>query len=190
MLELLIRMIGAKSLRNYLRDGWNLFDLIIVVLSLIPFDLLFAGGGGLGQAVLALRVFRMIRVMRLIQGRPQLRRIIDTVFKTIPVIIDIAILLVIILYIYSVIGSFLFKGDDWQNVFSSMLVMFSVLVVDGWNEINRGLMPENPYLALGGHLREGGNFLNFHGLTQLTASLWPFLALVYLGATSRTQRDG
>jgi VanZ family protein len=44
------------------------------------------------------------------------------------------------------------------------------------------LLPENPYFALGQTLLRNGNFLNFHGLTQLTANLWPFLALAYLSA--------
>lgn len=44
------------------------------------------------------------------------------------------------------------------------------------------LMPENPYLYLGRRLLNQGNFLNFHGLTQLVASLWPFAALAYLSA--------
>ncbi len=44
------------------------------------------------------------------------------------------------------------------------------------------LLPENPYFVLDGALQQSGNFLNFHGLTQLTANLWPFLALAYLSA--------
>jgi len=44
------------------------------------------------------------------------------------------------------------------------------------------LLPENPYFVAGQTLLQPGNFLNFHGLTQLTANLWPFLALAYLSA--------
>lgn len=44
------------------------------------------------------------------------------------------------------------------------------------------LMPENPYLGNGHAVLNRGNFLNFHGLTQLVASLWPFVALAYLSA--------
>ena len=44
------------------------------------------------------------------------------------------------------------------------------------------LMPENPYLAVGQRLLDHGNFLNFHGLTQFVAGVWPFLALAYLSA--------
>lgn len=44
------------------------------------------------------------------------------------------------------------------------------------------LIPENPYLLADQRLLGHGNFLNFHGLTQLAATLWPFLALGYLSA--------
>lgn len=44
------------------------------------------------------------------------------------------------------------------------------------------LMPENPYLQYSQRLTKASNFLNFHGLTQLVDSLWPFAALAYLCA--------
>ncbi|NTV10778.1 MAG: VanZ family protein [Zoogloea sp.] len=44
------------------------------------------------------------------------------------------------------------------------------------------LAPDNPYLMTDVVLIKQGNFLNFHGLTQLSASLWPFIALAYLFA--------
>ncbi len=44
------------------------------------------------------------------------------------------------------------------------------------------LMPENPYLPYSQRLTTYSNFLNFHGLTQLADSLWPFVALAYLSA--------
>ncbi|NMG75392.1 VanZ family protein [Aromatoleum diolicum] len=44
------------------------------------------------------------------------------------------------------------------------------------------LLPENPYFQVGQQMLQQGNFLNFHGLTQLSANLWPFLALAYLSA--------
>ena len=42
------------------------------------------------------------------------------------------------------------------------------------------LMPDNPYLENTLHIWQQGHFLNFNGLTRLTSSLWPFLALPWL----------
>jgi len=44
------------------------------------------------------------------------------------------------------------------------------------------LLPHNPYFLLEHSLLRQGNFLNFHGVTQLVATAWPFLALAYLSA--------
>ena len=52
------------------------------------------------------------------------------------------------------------------------------------------LAPENPFLPSDVTLIQRGNFLNFHGLTQLTASLWPFVTFAYLGLLgASTPRD-
>ena len=52
------------------------------------------------------------------------------------------------------------------------------------------LAPENPFLPSDITLIRQGNFLNFHGLTQLTASLWPFITFAYLGLLgASTPRD-
>ncbi|HOY01371.1 VanZ family protein [Zoogloea sp.] len=53
------------------------------------------------------------------------------------------------------------------------------------------LAPDNPFLPSDATLIRQGNFLNFHGLTQLSASLWPFITFIYLGALgASSQRDG
>lgn len=59
----------------------------------------------------------------------------------------------------------------------SMLAGMALLV--GTALVN--LAPENPFLPSDAELIRQGNFLNFHGLTQLTASLWPFITFAYLG---------
>lgn len=52
------------------------------------------------------------------------------------------------------------------------------------------LAPENPFLPSDAALIQRGQLLNFHGLTQLTASLWPFVTFAYLGLLgASTPRD-
>ena len=47
------------------------------------------------------------------------------------------------------------------------------------------LMPDNPYLEDSLRVWQQGHFLNFNGLTRLTSSLWPFLALPWLMLSRR-----
>ena len=76
MIEILIRFIGEKEKKNFFKDGWNIFDTIIVVLSLVPI--------GASSSVFVARLLRIIRVLRIITVIPAFRNIIDSLIKTIP----------------------------------------------------------------------------------------------------------
>lgn len=59
-----------------------------------------------------------------------------------------------------------------QQALAALALLFATVLVN--------LAPENPYLANTWQTWNPGQFLNFHGLTRLVASLWPFLALPWL----------
>ncbi len=61
-----------------------------------------------------------------------------------------------------------------QHALAGMALLAATLLAN--------LIPENPYQLADPRLLDRGNFLNFHGLTQVVASLWPFVALAYLSA--------
>lgn len=61
-----------------------------------------------------------------------------------------------------------------QHALAGMTLLASTALVN--------VMPDNPYLLYNQRLTSFSNFLNFHGLTELTDSLWPFVALAYLSA--------
>ena len=58
VIEILIRFIGEKEKKNFFKDGWNIFDTIIVAISLIPIPN--------NSSYLVLRLLRIFRVLRLI----------------------------------------------------------------------------------------------------------------------------
>lgn len=149
LLEIIAKMIALQSFTKFFKDGWNIFDFIIVSMSLIPFDLIFSGDGEhAGVIILVSRILRVFRVLRLINSRPELRKIIDTVFKALPAIVDVALLLFIVLYIYSVIGSFLFYEIDpqkWGNFLTSALTLFGVLTYEGWVTVMEDTMKVYPW---------------------------------------------
>ena len=62
VIEILIRFIGEKDKKNFLKDGWNVFDTIIVAISLIPIPN--------NSSFLVLRLLRIFRVLRLISVIP------------------------------------------------------------------------------------------------------------------------
>ena len=130
LIEILIKMSAEENLRDFFKDGWNIFDFVIVVVTLIPLE-------NSTMAAVA-RLFRIFRVLRLITSRPELKKIIDMLIGAIPSIIDIVILMFIIFYIYAIIGNFLFEDAPsglWSNFLIAMLTLFRILTFEGWSEV-------------------------------------------------------
>lgn len=127
LVEILIRMAAEKRLRDFFRKGWNIFDFLIVTASLIPMDD--------SEMVLLARLLRIFRVLRLVSMIPELRLLIAALFKSIPRMGYVALLMFIIFYIYGAIGSFLFASVDeklWGNISLAMLTLFQVATFESW----------------------------------------------------------
>ncbi|MGS0730547.1 ion transporter, partial [Shewanella sp. 0m-11] len=74
-IELIIRFLASDGPKRFFSNGWNLFDTIIVIGSLIP-----AGG----SAILLARLLRIFRVLRLVSMIPELRMLVNALLKAIP----------------------------------------------------------------------------------------------------------
>ena len=138
--EIAIKMIAEKKFINFFKNGWNLFDFVIVVVTLLPLE-------QSGFAAIA-RVFRVFRVLRLFTARPELKAIIDMLIKAIPSIIDIVILMFIIFYIYAIVGNFYFHdlpSGLWSNFLVSMLTLFRVLTFEDWTDVMYEAMEVHPW---------------------------------------------
>lgn len=130
LVEILIRMAAEKRLRDFFRKGWNIFDFLIVTASLIPLDD--------SEMVLLARLLRVFRVLRLVSMIPELRMLISALFKSIPRMGYVALLMFIIFYIYGAIGSFLFADIDdflWGNIATSMLTLFRIATFEDWTDV-------------------------------------------------------
>ncbi|WP_404298306.1 ion transporter [Halomonas sp.] len=127
LVEILIRMAAEKRLRDFFRKGWNIFDFLIVTASLIPLDD--------SEMVLLARLLRIFRVLRLVSMIPELRMLIAALFKSIPRMGYVVLLMFIIFYIYGALGSFLFASVDeklWGNISLAMLTLFQVATFESW----------------------------------------------------------
>jgi voltage-gated sodium channel len=127
LVEILIRMAAERRLRDFFSKGWNVFDFIIVTASLIPMED--------SEMVLLARLLRIFRVLRLVSMIPELRILIAALFKSIPRMGYVALLMFIIFYIYGAIGSFLFASVDeklWGNISLAMLTLFQVATFESW----------------------------------------------------------
>ncbi|AMC99904.1 ion transporter [Halomonas chromatireducens] len=81
------------------------------------------------------RLLRIFRVLRLVSMIPELRMLMAALFKSIPRMGYVALLMFIIFYIYGAIGSFLFHDVDerlWGNISLAMLTLFQVATFESW----------------------------------------------------------
>ena len=130
VIEIVIRFIGESNKKNFFKSGWNIFDTIIVLISLIPISN--------NSSFLLLRLLRIFRVLRIISVVPELKKIIEALLSSIKRVFYIGLLLFIILYIYATIGSILFSSDmpeRWSNVGISMITLFQVLTLSSWEQV-------------------------------------------------------
>ena len=127
--EIVIRFLATPKKSQFFKSGWNIFDTLIVIGSLIP-----AGGSG----VLLARLLRVFRVLRLVSMVPELRLLINALLKAIPRMGYIALLMFVIFYIYAAIGSILFhqiNEELWGDVSISMLTLFRVSTFEDWTDV-------------------------------------------------------
>jgi voltage-gated sodium channel len=137
--EILLRFAVCTDKKRFFRNGWNVFDTIVVLGSLIPIDD--------SQAVLLGRLLRVFRVLRLVSVIPELRFLIDSLLKAMPRMGYIALLMFIIFYIYAAMGSMFFAAIDetlWGDVAVSMLTLFRVVTFEDWTDIMYATMAVHP----------------------------------------------
>ena len=91
--EMLLKLYAYRL--SYFKDGWNVFDFIIVSFSMLPTN------GSLS----ILRVFRIFRSLRLIKAVPKLRFIVNALFHSLPSLSWIFVLLSLVFYVFAVVGT-------------------------------------------------------------------------------------
>jgi voltage-gated sodium channel len=141
--ELAIRVLAyGRHFVHFLRDGWNLFDVVVIALSVVP---------GVGAFATVARVARVLRVARLVSLSPKLRLIVGTMMRSIPSLTHVSLLLSLLLYIYAVVGVNLFGRDDpqhWGGLGKALLTLFQMLTLEGWVEIQAQSLQSYPFAWL------------------------------------------
>jgi voltage-gated sodium channel len=135
--ELLARLY-ALGLR-FFRSGWNIFDFVIVGISLVP----------AGEGTSVLRALRILRVLRVVSAVPSLRRVVDGLGRALPGMGSVFLLIVIIYYIAAVMATKLF-GASFPQWFGGLettaFTLFQIMTLEGWSgEIVRPIMEVYPY---------------------------------------------
>jgi voltage-gated sodium channel len=121
----LVARLYALGLR-FFRSGWNIFDFVIVGISLLP-----AAGG-----FSVLRALRILRVLRVVSVTPSLRRVVDGLGRALPGMGSVFLLILLIYYIAAVIATKLFASSfpDWfGSLGSSAYSLFQIMTLESWS---------------------------------------------------------
>ena len=132
IVELALRMLsyGAKP-HHFFRSGWNVFDFLIVAVALCPAS---------SPAFSVFRLLRVFRVLRLVSSLPDLQILVGALLKSLPSMGYVGLLLSLIIYVYGVLGTHLFRSSDpehFGNLGLSFLSLFQIITLEGWAEIFR-----------------------------------------------------
>jgi len=136
VVELTLKLIVYRL--SFFKSGWNLFDLILVLLSFFSeFSFLTVF-----RIFRVLRVFRSLRALkslrafRLVSGLKHLRIIIEAIGRSVPGILWSAILLLLVYYIFSIMGTTMFGAEfpDWfGSIGKSFYTLFQVMTLESWS---------------------------------------------------------
>lgn len=137
VVEALLKILVHRQ--AYFKSSWNLFDFIIVVIAILPFS----------NFISVLRAIRIIRAFRLIGHIPALKRVIGALAISIPGMIATALLLLLVFFVFGVMGVKLF-GHDFPIWFGhlgrSMYSLFQIMTLESWSMgIARPVMKVYPY---------------------------------------------
>ena len=139
IVEALLKMTASSPrVLGYFKDGWNVFDFLVILFALLP---------ATGQFAMIARLARLLRVLRLISTIRDLRLIVSALVRSIPSVGHVIMLMSIILYIYAIIGHSLFSEHDpenWRNLWISILTLFNIITLEGWTVVMYTAMELNP----------------------------------------------
>lgn len=139
-IEIAMRLYARRPWYKFFTSGWNLFDFFIVAVGHI-----FIGG----HLASIMRIVRVLRVLRAITILPSLQKLVAALFRTIPAIGNIMILLSIIFYVFAVAGTTLFRDispEYFGSLGATFLTLFQVVTLESWaSQVMRPILEDAPW---------------------------------------------
>lgn len=124
VLELLLKFYAQRF--GFFRSGWNVFDFIIVGISLLPG----------AQTFSVLRALRILRLLRVVSVTPSLRRVVEGFLKALPGMGSVFLLMGMIFYIGAVMATKLFGASfpEWfGDLGNSAYSLFQIMTLESWS---------------------------------------------------------
>lgn len=142
VIELAVRLWVQRL--KFFRDGWNVFDFIVIAIALVPST----------ESLQVLRSLRILRALRLVTAVPSLKRVVSALIGALPGLGSIVALLMLIFYVSAVMATKLFgdmefgagKDQYFGSIGATLITLFQIMTLDAWADtILRPLMEKHPY---------------------------------------------
>ncbi|XP_058856638.1 sodium channel protein type 3 subunit alpha-like isoform X2 [Acipenser ruthenus] len=148
--EAVLKLLGLRL--YYFTRPWNVFDILVVTVSIVG-NLLEKAAENISFSPTILRVFRVARLgrlLRLVRSLKGIRRLLFTLIMSIPALFNIGVLLLLVMFIYSILGMTLFQDlprsgsineiVNFETFANSMLLLFRLTTAAGWNDVLQQIM--------------------------------------------------
>jgi voltage-gated sodium channel len=173
VVEIALKLVVYRH--NFFRSGWNVFDFVVVAVTLVP----------AGEGVSVLRALRILRALRLISVVPSMRKVVNALLRAIPGMASVLTLLLLVFYVAAVMSTKLFGADfpEWfGSVGASFYTLFQVMTLESWSMgIVRPVMEVHPLAWL---------FFVVFILTTTFAVLNLFIAIVVDAMNTTDHAEG
>eukprot|EP00746_Dinoflagellata_sp_MGD_P076201 gnl/MRDRNA2_/MRDRNA2_30674_c0_seq1.p1 gnl/MRDRNA2_/MRDRNA2_30674_c0~~gnl/MRDRNA2_/MRDRNA2_30674_c0_seq1.p1 ORF type:complete len:1012 (+),score=166.39 gnl/MRDRNA2_/MRDRNA2_30674_c0_seq1:174-3038(+) len=147
LIEAILKLYALRE--NYFNDGWNLFDFTCVLATIAGFIVDRFTSIEIGAVMSAIRIFRIARLFRLVRFAKGLNRLFTAFVLSIPRLLNVVAILVLLLYLFSVLGVRLFakiKFDgphdgaaNFHDAGRAVITLIRSMTGEGWNEIMHSL---------------------------------------------------
>ncbi|KAK2168409.1 hypothetical protein LSH36_17g12061, partial [Paralvinella palmiformis] len=149
-LECIMKLLGLRW--YYFKAPWNVFDFVVVVLSILGLAMsdLIEDYFVSPTLLRVVRVFRVGRVLRLVKSAKGIRTLLFSLAVSLPALFNIGLLLFLVMFIYAIFGMNFFLNvkhtaglDDMFNFETfgrSMILLFQISTSAGWDGVLAGLM--------------------------------------------------
>ena len=125
--------------RDFFRSYWNIFDLILVSLSLPSIMSIFSGNLDLNfDFILVFRVFRVFKSIRFLRFIPGVEHLISGTIKALKSSVFVLIGFAIYIFIIGILSYSIFNNvspELFENPLKSIYTIFKIFTIEGWYEI-------------------------------------------------------
>ena len=162
--EILARWFARDSVKSFFTDAWNVFDLLIVLVSFVP-ESLFEDA----SIIVSIRVLRVFRVLRLLRAAQEVKLIVSVLVRSMSALTYNGLFFFIFMYLFSLIGLNLFQlpnpneaspetvakleqylteapnaptvaPDPYGDLSESMFTLFRILTGEDWTDLRYNLI--------------------------------------------------